>query len=144
MPTITVHRDRIGSVGITPKVAHGGAVTVHTDPVRIRTARPGAKTRPTSRGMTEHPATEIPCVRCNAARRRAAIEELYTEDCVLYVPPGVFVGPEALDKFAGDLRATHPNFVYTRMARPRPSTIPGVSLGGRGRSASRPTTQGWM
>ena len=49
----------------------------------------------------------------NAARRRAAIEEIYTEDCVLYAPPGIFVGPEALDKFAGDLRATHPNFVYT-------------------------------
>ena len=26
----------------------------------------------------------------NAARRRVAIRELYTEDCVLYVPPGVF------------------------------------------------------
>src|ERR1700723_3267824 len=49
----------------------------------------------------------------NATRRRAAIEELYTEDCVLYAPPGIFVGLEALDKFAGDLRATHPNFVYT-------------------------------
>ena len=49
----------------------------------------------------------------NAARRRAAIEDLYTEDCVLYVPPGIFVGLEALDKFAGDLRATHPHFVYT-------------------------------
>ena len=49
----------------------------------------------------------------DAARRRAAIEKLYTEDCVLYVPPGIFVGHEALDKFAGDLRATHPDFVYT-------------------------------
>ena len=49
----------------------------------------------------------------NAARRRAAIEDLYTEDCVLYAPPGIFVGPEALDKFADDLRATHPHFVYT-------------------------------
>ena len=28
----------------------------------------------------------------DAARRRAAIENFYTEDCVLYVPPGVFVG----------------------------------------------------
>jgi hypothetical protein len=34
----------------------------------------------------------------NAARRRAAIEDLYTEDCVLYAPPGIYVGPEALDK----------------------------------------------
>src|SRR5690349_11498460 len=47
------------------------------------------------------------------ARRRAAIEELYTDDCVLYVPPGVFIGRDALDKFAGDLRATHPHFAYT-------------------------------
>jgi len=29
------------------------------------------------------------------ARRRAAIEELYTDDCVLCVPPGVFVGHDA-------------------------------------------------
>ena len=49
----------------------------------------------------------------NPARRGAAIQDLYTEDCVLYAPPGIFVGPEALDKFAGDLRATHASFVYT-------------------------------
>ena len=55
----------------------------------------------------------------DAARRRAAIEELYTDDCVLDVPPGVFVGHDALDKFAGDLRATHPNFVYTPHGAPQ-------------------------
>src|SRR6267143_4265122 len=55
----------------------------------------------------------------NAARRRAAIEDLYTEDCVLYVPPGIFLGLEALDKFAGDLRATHPHFVYTPLGEPQ-------------------------
>jgi SnoaL-like domain len=49
----------------------------------------------------------------DATRRRAAIDEFYTDDCVLYVPPGAFVGRDALDKFAGDLRATHPHFVYT-------------------------------
>jgi len=49
----------------------------------------------------------------DAARRRATIDQFYTDDCVLYVPPGVFVGRDALDKFAGDLRATHPQFVYT-------------------------------
>ena len=49
----------------------------------------------------------------DARRRRAAIEELYTEDCVLYAPPGKFVGRDALDKFAADLRAAHPHFVYT-------------------------------
>src|ERR1700684_659050 len=53
------------------------------------------------------------------ARRRSAIQELYTEDCVLYVPPGTFVGHDALDKFAGDLRATHPHFAYAPHAAPQ-------------------------
>ena len=53
------------------------------------------------------------------ARRRAAIQELYTEDCVLYAPPGTFVGHDALDKFAGDLRATHPHYVYTPHGAPQ-------------------------
>jgi SnoaL-like domain len=51
-------------------------------------------------------------------RRRAAIAELYTEDCVLYVPPGILVGRDAL-KFAGDLRATHPHFVYAPHGAPQ-------------------------
>jgi hypothetical protein len=55
----------------------------------------------------------------DAARRRAAIEKLYTDDCFLYVPPGVFVGHDALDKFAGDLRVTHPHFVYTPHGEPQ-------------------------
>src|SRR5260370_39906544 len=52
------------------------------------------------------------------ARRRAAIQALYTEDCVLCVPPGAFVGHDALDKFAGDLRATHPHYRYTPHGAP--------------------------
>ena len=55
----------------------------------------------------------------DAGRRCAAIDELYTEDCVLYVPPGPFVGREALDKFAGDLRATHPHFAYAPHGEPQ-------------------------
>jgi len=51
-------------------------------------------------------------------RRRAAIEELYTEDCQVYLPPGVFVGHNALDMFVGELRATHPDFVYTTAKDP--------------------------
>jgi hypothetical protein len=38
-------------------------------------------------------------------KRRSAIKELYTEDCVVYVSPGTLVGHGALDKFASDLRA---------------------------------------
>jgi ketosteroid isomerase-like protein len=55
----------------------------------------------------------------DAAQRRAAIEEFYTDDCVLYAPPGVFAGRDAVDKFAGDLRATHPHFVYTPHGQPQ-------------------------
>ena len=55
----------------------------------------------------------------DAALRRAAIDELYTEDCQLYVTPGKFVGHEALDKFAGELRVTHPHFVYTPRGEPQ-------------------------
>ncbi|TKC77274.1 nuclear transport factor 2 family protein [Trinickia terrae] len=55
----------------------------------------------------------------DAKRRRASIEELYTEDCVLYVPEGVFIGRDALDTFAGELRATHPHFAYTQLGEPQ-------------------------
>ena len=55
----------------------------------------------------------------DADRRRAAIKALYTEDCMLYVPPGMFTGQEALDKFAGELRATHPHFIYTPHGAPQ-------------------------
>jgi len=47
------------------------------------------------------------------ARRRAAIEELYTEDCTVLLPIGRYVGRAALDQVAGELRASHPGFVYT-------------------------------
>jgi hypothetical protein len=47
------------------------------------------------------------------------IQELYTEDYVLYVPPGTFVGHDAVDKFAGDLPATDPHFVYTPHGEPQ-------------------------
>jgi len=55
----------------------------------------------------------------NPTKRRSAIAELYTDDCIVYVPPGALVGHEALDKFAGDLRATHPHFVYAPHAAPQ-------------------------
>jgi len=80
----------------------------------------------------------------DAMRRRAAIEELYTEDCVLYVPPGKFVGRAALDKFAGDPRATHSHFVTHPTANLSLSTMPVAWLGALARSARRPTMRAWM
>ena len=79
----------------------------------------------------------------DAARRRAAIEELYTDDCLLDAPPGVFVGRDALDKFAGDLRATHPHFAYRLTASRRRSTTPAVWRGGPVRAGRNQITPAW-
>ena len=52
-------------------------------------------------------------------RRRAVIEELYTEDSIVLLPIGRYVGPQALDQIAGELRASHPSFVYTPHSTPQ-------------------------
>jgi SnoaL-like domain len=66
----------------------------------------------------------------------------YTEDCVLYVPPGVFVGHDALDKFAGDLRATHPHFVYTPHGEPQALHNGGILAWGSGPKGEAPDYTG--
>lgn len=78
------------------------------------------------------------------ARRRAAIRELYTEDCVLCVPPGTFVGHDALDKFAGDLRATHPHYAYAPHGAPQVLHNSGRLAWGSGRKAKRPSIPVWI
>ena len=78
----------------------------------------------------------------DARRRRAAIEELYTEDCVLYVPPGVFVGRGALDKFAGELRATHPHFAYVPLGAPQALHNAGRLAWGSGPRGGKPDYTG--
>ena len=77
-------------------------------------------------------------------RRRAAIDELYTEDCTALLPIGRYVGRAALDQIAGELRASHPSFVYTRIAGRRPFRTAAASPGGPDRPASRRATQGSM
>jgi len=78
----------------------------------------------------------------DAARRRAAIRGFYTEDAVLYVPPGVFVGHDALDRFAGDLRATHPHFVYTPHGEPQALHNAGILAWGSGPKGEAPDYTG--
>jgi len=51
-------------------------------------------------------------------RRRAAIDDLYTEDCVFYEPRGAYRGRNEIDRIAGEIRATHPDFQYTPTAAP--------------------------
>ena len=53
------------------------------------------------------------------ARRRAAIDELYTEDVAFYDPSkGVYRGRDEIDRIAGAIRATHPDFQYQPIAEP--------------------------
>jgi len=76
------------------------------------------------------------------ARRRAAIEELYTDDCVVHLPPGVFVGHDALDKLAGEVRATHPHFVYTLHGQPQALHNAGRLAWGSGPRGEKPDYTG--
>src|SRR2546427_13257978 len=53
------------------------------------------------------------------ARRRAAIDELFTEDGGFYDPSrGTYRGRDAIDRVAGAIRATHPDFGYQPIAEP--------------------------
>ena len=51
------------------------------------------------------------------ARRRAAIDEIYTEDGVFCDPTsGVYRGRDEIGRIAGVIRATHPDFRYQPIA----------------------------
>jgi hypothetical protein len=52
------------------------------------------------------------------ARRRAAVDEIFTENCVFYQPPGIHRGRDEIDRVAGAIRATHPDFRYQPIAEP--------------------------
>jgi hypothetical protein len=52
-------------------------------------------------------------------RKSAAIDELYTEDVVFYDPSkGVYRGRDEIDRIAGAIKATHPDFSYQPIAEP--------------------------
>ena len=54
------------------------------------------------------------------ARRRAALDELWAEDGVFYDPSkGAIRGREAIDRIAGAVKATHPDFRYQVTAAPQ-------------------------
>src|ERR1700739_1392647 len=53
------------------------------------------------------------------ARRRAAIDDIFTEDCVFYDPrSGIHRGRDEVARIAGAIRATPPGFQYTPTAEP--------------------------
>ena len=52
------------------------------------------------------------------ARRRAVVDEIFTENCVFYQPQGIHRGRDEIDRVAGAIRATHPDFQYQPIAEP--------------------------
>jgi hypothetical protein len=56
----------------------------------------------------------------DAARRRAASEEIYTEDCVFYdgIGKNIYRGRDEIVRVAGVIRASHPDFRYQPLAEP--------------------------
>ena len=53
------------------------------------------------------------------ARRRAAIDEIFTEDCVFSDPMGgVYRGRDEIDRIAGAVRTTHLDLRYQPIAEP--------------------------
>src|SRR6266481_8962097 len=55
----------------------------------------------------------------DTARRRPAIKGLFNGDGVFYDPKGgAFRGHDEIDRIAGEIKATHPDFQYQPMAEP--------------------------
>lgn len=80
----------------------------------------------------------------DAARRRAAVDEIYTEDVVFYEQPGnhIYRGRDEINRVAAELRAMHPDFRYQPIAEPEE-----VGNGGRiqwveGKSGEAPAVAG--
>ena len=51
-------------------------------------------------------------------RRRAAIDEIFHEDAVFHEPNGVYRGRDEIDRIAGVIKATHPDFRYQVLSKP--------------------------
>jgi hypothetical protein len=76
-------------------------------------------------------------------RRRAAIDELYTEDCVFFDPSkGVYRGRDEIDRIAGAIKATHPDFRYQPISEPGESGDGGLVRWVAGRPGEAPAYAG--
>jgi hypothetical protein len=54
----------------------------------------------------------------DSVRRRAAIDEIFHEDAVFYEPNGTYRGRDEIDRIAGVIKATHPDFQYQPLSPP--------------------------
>jgi hypothetical protein len=76
------------------------------------------------------------------ARRRAAIDEIFTEDCVFYEPRGVHRGRDEIDRVAGAIKATHPDVRFQPIAGPEDLGDGGRVLWVSGRPGEPPAYAG--
>ncbi len=76
-------------------------------------------------------------------RRRAAIDEIFTEDCVFYEPNGgVYRGRDEIDRIASVIRATHSDFRYQPIGEPEELGNAGRIKWVEGRTGEAPTIAG--
>jgi len=76
-------------------------------------------------------------------RRRAAIDEIYTEDCVFFDPnKGVYRGRDQIDRIAGAIKATHPEFRYQPISECAESGDGGLVRWVSGRPGEEPAYSG--
>jgi hypothetical protein len=80
--------------------------------------------------------------RSTPVRRRAAIDEIFTEDCVFYEPKGVYRGRDEIDRIAGVIKASHPDFRYQPTVRPEELGNAGRILWVPGRPGEAPAYGG--
>ena len=79
----------------------------------------------------------------DAVRRRAAIDEIFTEDCVFFDPfGGVYRGRDAIDRVAGEVKASHSDFRYQPIAEPEEMGDGGRIQWVEGRPGEVPATAG--
>ena len=76
------------------------------------------------------------------ARRRVAIREIFAEDAVFYDPRGVYRGHDEIDRIAGIIKATHPDFRYQTIAAPEESGNGGRVQWVSGRPSETPAYAG--
>jgi len=76
-------------------------------------------------------------------RRRAAIDEIFTKDCVFYEPSGhVYHGRDEIDRVADSIRATHTDFRYQPIGEPEELGNAGRIRWVEGRLGDEPTLAG--
>ena len=51
-------------------------------------------------------------------RRRKAIDEIFHEDAAFHEPNGIYRGRDEIDRIAGVVKATHPDFQYQQLSPP--------------------------